>query len=255
MLLLSVEISKFKVKKKNPRNLIGAVQSSSWPVECSTSDLGKLLIEGVKEPLQLSHHGWVHLWVDAALAACQALVKHNVKSQTVKSPGGVEVQIILADPRREVEKAFNELQLRQRVRDQAVPVHNVELLHWKELQPAFQMFSVDAGSNGFVLCVHLTGTGVDGQLLELVVCLVFALFALQHLCVVRHCSGCGLSDDDQQLDGGVHFEDAFRNLLCDEICRAFLNGDLMREGEGHFPSVPVHSPGIVLVIVKEVDFL
>lgn len=31
------------------------------------------------------------------LAACQALVEDNVESQTVESPGGVEIQVILAD--------------------------------------------------------------------------------------------------------------------------------------------------------------
>lgn len=85
--------------------------------------------------------------------------------------------------------------------------------------------------------------------------LVLALLALQHLRVVGHSSGGGLADDDQQLDGGVHLEDAFRDLLCDEVGRTLLNGDLMREREGHFLSVPVDAPGIVLVIVKEVDLL
>lgn len=97
----------FEKRKNNPRNLIEGVQSSSWPAECPTSDLVKLLIEGVKELLQFSHHCWVHLWMDAALAACQALVEDNVKSQTVKSPGGIEVQVILGDPRGEVEEALD----------------------------------------------------------------------------------------------------------------------------------------------------
>lgn len=131
----------------------------------------------------------------------------------------------------------------------------MELLHGKVLQPALQVFGVDAGPNRFVLCVHLAGVGVDGQLLKLVVGLVFALLALQHLRVVGHSSGGGLTDDDKQLDGGVHLEDAFRDLLCDEVGRALLNGNLMREGEGHFLSVPVDAPGVVLVIVKEVDLL
>lgn len=193
--------------------------------------------------------------MDAAFAACQALVEDNVKSQTVKSPGGIEVQVVLTDPRGEVEETLDELQLRQRVCDEAVPVHDVELLHGKVLQPALQVFGVDAGPHRFVLRVHLAGVGVDGQLLKLVVGLVFALLALQHLRVVGHSSGGGLADDDQQLDRGIHLEDAFGDLLCDEVGRALLNGNLMREGEGHFLSVPVDAPGIVLVIVKEVDLL
>lgn len=88
---------KNKRKNTNTSNL-SEVQSSSWPVECSTSDLVKLLIEGVKELLQFSHHGRVHLWMDTAFAACQALIEDNVKSQTVESPGGIKVQVILADP-------------------------------------------------------------------------------------------------------------------------------------------------------------
>ncbi|TNN85403.1 hypothetical protein EYF80_004425 [Liparis tanakae] len=86
--------------------------------------------------------------------------------------------------------------------------------------------------------------GVHGQLLELV-----------HLRVVRHRSGGGLADDDQQLDGGVHFEDAFGDLLCDEVGGALLNGNLVGEGEGHFLPVPVDAPGVVLVIVEKVDLL
>lgn len=63
----------------------------------------------MKEPLQFSHHQRVHVWMDAALAACQALVEDNVKSQTVKSPGGIEVQVVLADSRGKVEEALDEL--------------------------------------------------------------------------------------------------------------------------------------------------
>jgi len=241
--------------KKQPRNLSGGVQSSSWPVECSTSDLVELLIERVEELLQFSHHRRVHLRMDAALAARQALVEDNVKSQAVKPPCGVEVQVVLADSRGQVEEALDELQLRQRVRDEAVPVHDVELLHGEVLQPALQVFGVDARPHRFILCVHLAGAGVHGQLLELVVGLVFALLALQHLRVVRHRSGGGLADDDQQLDGGVHFEDAFGDLLRDEVGGALLNGNLVGEGEGHFLPVPVDAPGVVLVIVEKVDLL
>lgn len=193
--------------------------------------------------------------MDTALAACQALVEDNVKSQTVKSSGGIEVQVVLTDPRGQVEEALDKLQLRQRVCNEAIPVYNVELLHGKVLEPALQVFGVDAGADCFVLGVHLAGVAVNGQLFKLVVGFVFALLTLQHLCVVGHSSGRGLTDNDQQLDGGVHLEDAFRDLLCDEVGGALLNGDLIREGEGHFPPVPVDAPCVVLVIVKEVDLL
>lgn len=191
----------------------------------------------------------------AALAACQALVKDNVKSQTIKSPGGIEVQVILADPGGEVKEALNKLQLWQRVCNKAIPIHNVKLLHGKVLQPTLQMFGVDAGPDCFVFRVHLAGVGVNDQLLKLVVGLVFALLALQHLGIVRHSSGGRLAHDDQQLDGRVHLEYPFRDFLCDEVSRALFNGDLMREGEGHFPPVPVDATSVILVIVKEVDLL
>lgn len=260
--MLSFDILQLSIKKKTPKQKISLSRSkvimvinSSWPAECPTNDLVKLLIERVKELLQFSHHRRVHLRVDATFAACQALVEDYVKSQTVKSPGGVEIQVVLADPGREVEETLDELQLGQRVCDQSVPVHDVKLLHGKVLQPALQVFGVDAGPHRFVLGVHLAGVGVDGQLLELVVGLVLTLLALQNLRVVRHSSGGGLTDDDQQLDGGVHFEDAFRDLVCDEVGWALLNGDLMREGEGHFLSVPIDAAGIVFIVVKEVDLL
>lgn len=150
---------------------------------------------------------------------------------------------------------LNKLQLWQRVCNEAVTIHDVELPHGKVFQPALQVFGVDAGPHRFVLGVHLACVRVDGQLLEYVVSLVFALLALQHLCVVRHSSGGGLADNDQQLDGGVHLKDAFRYLICDEVGRALLNGNLMREGERHFFSIPVDATGIVLVIVKEVNLL
>lgn len=74
--------------------------------------------------------------MDAALAACQALVKDNVESQTVKPSGGVKVQVILANPGGEAEEAFDQLKLRKRVRDEAVSIHDVELLHGEKLEPA-----------------------------------------------------------------------------------------------------------------------
>lgn len=225
------------------------------PVEGPASDLVELLIERVEEPLQFSHHRRVHLGMDAAFAARQALVEDNVKSQAVESPGGVEVQVVPADSRGQLEEALNKLQLWQRVCDEAVPVHDVELLHGEVLEPALQVFGVDAGPHRFVLCVHLAGAGIHGQLLKLVVGFVFTLLALQHLRVVGHRSGGGLADDDQQLDGGVHLEDAFGDLLRDEVSGALLDGDLVGEGEGHFLAVPVDAPTVVLVIVKEVDLL
>lgn len=247
----------FEGKKKNQseESQQKESRSSSRPVESPASDLVKLLIEGVKELLQFGHHRRVHLGMDAALAACQALVENNVKSQAVKPPGGVEVQVVLADPGGQAEEALDQLQLRQRVRDEPVPVHDVELLHGEVLQPALQVLGVDAGPHRFVLCVDLAGVGVDGQLLELVVRLVFALLALQHLRVVGNSPGGRLADDDQQLDGGVHLEDAFGDLLRDEVGGALLNGNLVREGEGHFLPVPVDAPGVVLVVVEEVDLL
>ena len=193
--------------------------------------------------------------MNAPLAASQAFVEDNVKSQAVKPPGGIEVQVILADPGGEVEETLHQLQLWQRVSDEPVPVHNVELLHWEIFQPPLQVLGINAGPYSFVLGVHLTSVGVNGQLLKLVVGLVFALLPLQHLCVVRHGPGGGFPHDDQQLDGGVHLEDALGHLVRDEIGRALLDGDLMGEGEGHFLPVPVDSPGVILVIVKEVDLL
>lgn len=131
----------------------------------------------------------------------------------------------------------------------------MELLRGEVLEPALQVFGVDAGPHCLVLCVHLTGAGVNGQLLKLVVGLVFALLALEHLCVVRHRSDSGLTHNDQQFDGGVHLEDAFRDLLCDEVSWTLLNGNLMWEGKRHFLPVPLNAPRIVLIIVKEVDLL
>lgn len=117
------------------------------------------------------------------------------------------------------------------------------------------MFCVDACPNCFVFGVYFAGVGINGQIFEFVVSLVLALLALEYLGVVGHGPGGGLSDDNQQLDGGVHLENALGNLLRDEIGRALLDGDLVREGEGHFTPVPVNAPGVVFVIVKEVNLL
>lgn len=228
---------------------------SSGPAESPACDLVKLLIERVKELPQFSHHGWVHLGVGASLAACQALAEDNVKAQAVEAPRGVKVQVVLADAGGQVEETLHQLQLRQGVRDQPVAVHYVELFYGEVLEPALQVLGVDAGPHCFVLGVHLTGVGVDGQLLELVVSLVLALLALQHLGVVGHGPRGGLSHNDEQLDGGVHLEDALGDLLGNEIGWAFLNGDLVREGERHLPPVPVDAAGVILVVVKEVDLL
>lgn len=61
------------------------------PVQCPPSDLVKFLIERVKKFAQLGNDRGVHLWMNAPLAARQALIKDNVKSQTVKPSGGIKV--------------------------------------------------------------------------------------------------------------------------------------------------------------------
>lgn len=69
------------------------------PVQCPPSDLVKFLIERVKEFAQFGNDRGVHLWMNAPLAARQALIKDNVKSQAVKPSGSIEIQIVLTYPR------------------------------------------------------------------------------------------------------------------------------------------------------------
>lgn len=45
----------------------------------------------MKEFAQFGNDGGVYLWMDAPLAARQALIKDNVKSQTVKPSGSIEI--------------------------------------------------------------------------------------------------------------------------------------------------------------------
>lgn len=61
------------------------------PVQCPPSDLVKFLIKRMKEFAQFGNDGGVYLWMDAPLAARQALIKDNVKSQTVKPSGSIEI--------------------------------------------------------------------------------------------------------------------------------------------------------------------
>lgn len=117
------------------------------------------------------------------------------------------------------------------------------------------MFCVDARSYCLVFSVHLTGIRINGQLFKFVVGFVFPFFPLQHLSVIRNSSCCGFPDNDQQFDGGVHFINPFRYLLCDKVCWTFLNGYLMRIRKWHFFPVPLNALGVVLIVIKEVDFL
>lgn len=61
------------------------------PVQCPPSDLVKFLIKRVKEFAQFGNDRGVHLWMNAPLAASQALIKDNVKSQAVKPSGSIEI--------------------------------------------------------------------------------------------------------------------------------------------------------------------
>lgn len=61
------------------------------PVKCPPSDLVKFLIKRMKELAQFGNDRGIHLWMNAPLATCQALVKYNIKSQTIKPSGGIEV--------------------------------------------------------------------------------------------------------------------------------------------------------------------
>lgn len=93
--------------------------------------------------------------MNAPLAARQALVKDNVKSQAVKPSGSIEIQIVLTYPWGRFRNFSTVLKFcRGSVMRRSPPINNAELLNWKVLQPPFQMFGVDAGSYCLVFCVH-----------------------------------------------------------------------------------------------------
>lgn len=176
----------------------------------------------------------------------------SIATNAIEAFGLVEVEVGRHDPRREIEESLDSLELRQRVVDQRVSVHDVNLLQGKVLEPVPHVHVVEASLDRFVARVQravLHQHVLDG---------LNGLVVLQpvevDLRVIRDDSLRRVSEDQQESDGRVHAVNPRGSNRRREIPRRLLHRDLMRERIRHLLAIPIEAFGVVLVPVEEVDF-
>jgi len=187
--------------------------------------------------------------VRPALGLVQALVAAG-RQEAVEALGGVEVEVVGANPGWQVQKPLRLPQLGEGVPDEGVAVHHVDLLPGEHLQPAGQMLVVQAPLQRLVGGVHAALT--DQELLQRLVGLVAGQAVVEHLGVVGHQPLRRVAHDEQQADRRVHAADALGNLRGREVAGGLLHRQLPGEAEGHLGSVPRQAPPVVLLHVEVV---
>lgn len=173
-----------------------------------------------------------------------------VAPNAVEPLGVVEVEVGGSYPRREVEEALHLLQLRQRVADQGVPVHDMQLFQGKVEQPVAHVDVVQAPLNGLVAGVERPVA--HQQVLDGLHRLVVLQSVEVNLGVVRDHPLGRVSQDQKELYGGVHGVDAFWGRRRGEVTGCFLHRDLVWVRVGHELSVPLQALGVVLIPVEKV---
>lgn len=177
----------------------------------------------------------------------QALVVPG-RQEAVETLGGVVVEVAGAYPGRQVQEPLCLPQLRERVPNEGVAVHHVDLLPWEDLQPARQVLVVQAPLQRLVAGVDVAL--VEEQLLQGLVGLVAGQAVVQDLGVVGDQPLSRVPDDEQQADRWVHVPDASRNLRCRKVAGCLLHRQLGRQGEGHLGSVPGQTSTEMLLHVE-----
>lgn len=184
-----------------------------------------------------------------AFRLIQALVMSGGQ-EAVEALGGVVVEVIGADPGRQIQKPLCLSQLRKRIPDERIAVHHVDLLPGEDLQPAGQMLVVQAPLQGLVPRVNVAL--VQQELLQGQVWLVAGQAVVEDLGVVGNQPFGRVPDDEQQADGGIHVPDACGNLRSCKVARGLLHRQLTGVRERHLGSVPVQSSAEVLLYVEMV---
>lgn len=85
----------------------------------------------------------------SAFRLVQALVVSG-RQEAVEAFGAVVVEVVRADPGRQVQEPFCFSQLGERIPNECITVHHVDLLPREDLQPAGQMLVVQTPLQGLV---------------------------------------------------------------------------------------------------------
>lgn len=97
-----------------------------------------------------------------AFRLVQALVVSS-RQEAVEALGGVVVEVVWADPGRQVQKPLGFSQLGEGIANERIAVHHVDLLPGEDLQPASQVEVIQAPLQRFIPRVNVTL--VDQELL------------------------------------------------------------------------------------------
>lgn len=175
------------------------------------------------------------------------------RQQAVEALGGVVIEVVWADPGRQVQKLLDFPQLREGIPNERVAVHDMDLLPGEHLQPPGEVLVVQTPLQGLVPRVDVTM--VDQELLQRLVGLVAGQAVVKDLGVVGHQPLSWVPDDEQQPHGGIHVPHTCRSLGGRKVAGGLLYGQLTRDRDGHLGSVPSQAPAVVFVHVKVVHLM
>lgn len=136
------------------RCLISVIAVGSAPGERPPHHLKEQLV-GLPEVVTELPEGLGAQWcMRSAFRLVQALVMSS-RQEAVEAFGGVVVEVVWADPRRQVQKPLCLSQLGEGITNECVTVHHVYLLPGEDLQPAGQVQVVQAPLHRFVCRVNV----------------------------------------------------------------------------------------------------
>lgn len=222
------------------------------PVESSAHELKELPVRFVEEAVEFLEDGGLDPWVSPALGVMQAALP-PVVAEAVEALGLVEVEVGGVDLGCEVKEPLHHFHLGQGVPDELVAVHQVDVLQWEEAEPVLHVLVVQAAAQGLVLQVHLAVLHQD--CFDGLIMLVLLQPVVEDLGVVRQHPLRGISQDEQELDVGVHPVDPLRDLAGGEVGGGLLHDQLLRLGEGHLAEVPGQPFLKVALPVEEVHLV
>lgn len=115
------------------------------------------------------------------------------RQEAVEALGGVVVEVVGADPWWQVQKPLCLSQLGERIPNERIAIHHVDLLPWEDLQPASQMLVVQAPLQCLVPRVDVALA--QQELLQRLIGLVAGQAVVEDLGVVRDQPFSRIPDD------------------------------------------------------------
>ena len=193
------------------------------------------------ELAQFPQHVAVNARVTSALRRAQTPHRLSTRPQTRKALGGVEVEVPSGDEWPESEERLYVGQLRGRVRDEELGVHEVQLTTWKHGQPVTDVTRVQTDADRRPRRVHLRLVGVqERSTLERPLTPAAAAAAAAavrrgglSLREVRQRPCDWITHDDQQPDVRRHVVDSLRHAARHQVARRLLDGQLTNRTQRH----------------------